>query len=283
MAERTAVLFLTHRWNGLMFLKFERLRLEVGDRADVFLALQESGEALAALERFPVAEERCMPFDANGLAAELGYRLFAEDRLVPGSTHYPVLAFARRMPAYDRFVLIEFDVDFTGAWGELLDALAASPCDFVPLHLRSHASDPGFYFWPTMEPAAADREWAADPANLWRSFNPIYMITREALGPVEAAHRRGWHAHYEILLATILMREGRAIGSLGEFCIGDEQDPLPGVPVEQLATVRWRPEVTREEIRERSTGRTLFHPVKGPWCFDGSRIVTVKLADAGES
>lgn len=275
MSHRTAVLLLTHVWTPVVLARFERLRREIGERADVFLLRQGSVAAFRAMaDVSPVAPATIM-FDRDRLESLLGYPYYRAGRIVPGSTHFPVLAIARCKPAYSHFMVIEFDVEFSGDWGALFDRVVKSGTDFAATHFRTFAFKPEWPFWLHTRPAEADRDWAMDTRNLRRSFNPIYLLSRKAIDLVEAAHRGGWRAHNEILFATILSHHGCEIVDLAEsgLCIGHEQDPLPDEPVTALSTMRWRPSVTSEEFEARSTGDTLFHPVKESWIYDGSRVV----------
>lgn len=283
MSGKVAVLFLSHVWNRVAWSRFERLRREIGERAEVFLALDKSGGVGPALRRLRVPHGSLLLFDANSLEERLGYACFKPGKIVPGSGHYPALAFVRLRSDVERVVMVEYDVEFAGHWGDFLDAVLASGPDFASLHFRTYADRPEFHFWPSVEPSDADREWASDTANLRRSFNPVYVVSREALGLIDRAHKAGWHAHYEILLATILARENARLVDLAElgFCLGTVQDPLPDVSDDERATVRWRPPVGTDEFERRSTGATLFHPVKDPWFYDGARIVRVADDDAG--
>lgn len=275
-SARTAVLFLTHFWVPFLHAKFVRLRREIGDRADVFVLIQESEEARQALALWPPPGRASLGFPAEQLQEALGYPFFEGDSIVPGSAHFPVMAFAGLRHAYHRFLVVERDVDYSGNWGELLDEIQQSGADFASSHLRSHAQDPEWFFWPTMQPSADDREWASDPANLKCTFNPLYFITRRGLALVHAAHRRGWKAHFECLIPTILAHHGCRIIDLAHeehFGVGKQQPWQDEAMAVELSTMRWRPHVTAREFLDRSTGRTLFHPIKGRWFYDGSQIV----------
>jgi hypothetical protein len=278
MKPRAAVLFMTHVWDRLMRLKFERLRSEIGDLAQVYVLIQKSDqiEHLRG-ENHDIVRSAIM-FDVDALPAQLGYPYQFLNSLVPGSAHFPLLAFFKAAKACDHCFLIEHDVEFSGNWRDLIaETLDARP-DFASLHFFSFEDRPDWEWWATTEPGEADRAWASDQRNLRRSFNPVYCLSRRAADLIDAAHRAGWRAHNEILLATICSHHGCKIvdlQELGGFCVGYEQNHRPGMDVADVATVRWRPWVSIKEFFERSTGRTLFHPVKGQWFFDGSRVVSL--------
>jgi hypothetical protein len=274
VTEPTAVLFMTHRWDPIYHLKFRRLQREIGDRADVFALVDRSPKVMRDLRRWPPGQSVVL-FETAQLAAQLGYPLFGGDSLADGSTHFPVLLFALRQPRYQRFLVMEYDVDYSGNWGDLLDDASAGGTEYAAFHFLSQAADPGWFHWPTVEPAESDRAWASNPGNLIHSFNPLYFITRRALELVHNATRKGWHAHFEALLPTVLTHAGCRIVNLAaydRFCVGWLQHASDDTPVEALSTFRFHPEVTPREFVARSTGRTMFHPIKQPWCYDGARI-----------
>jgi hypothetical protein len=275
VSQSTAVLFLTHVWNRVINLKYERLRSEIGTRADVFVLAEPSPSLLAALAVDPPATAP-LGFAVPRLVETLGYPTLEEGMLVPGSTHFPLLAFAAARRTYDAFLVVEFDVEFSGNWGALLDTIIASGTDFASMHLRTRAQVPDWYHWASFEPPDADREWASDLEQQRRAFSPIYFIRRGALEFVDAAHRRGWRGHYECLMPTIIAHHGCTMLDLAEgerFCRGTDQNWAEDQPDGALSTVRWRPPITVEEFRERSTGNTLFHPIKGIWFYDGTRLL----------
>lgn len=277
MKSEIVVLLLTHRWDLWIRRKLERLRAEIGDLADVVLLMQKSDATSSAIADSSDTGAAVSEFAPRQLTRDLDIPFLNGKSLVPGSTHFPVLDFARRAPHYRYFFLIEFDVDFSGNWRELVEEVAGASPDLATCHVRTFDQSPRWYWWRSFRPSEADRDWADDRGNLIKSFNPIYCISRRGIDWVEAAHRSGWVGHYEILFATIIKRHGGRILDLADegFCAGREQDPLRFLTEARRSTMRWRPEVTPIEFSRRARGRTLFHPVKQDWYFDGSRIVSL--------
>lgn len=275
MEARTAVLFLTHHWNDIIRLKFERLRSEIGSVADVFILMQKSEAAERAQAEGGSTRRALALFDASALPGELGYAYAFADAILPGSVHFTVMAFSRRN-VYDHYFLIEYDVDFSGNWRDFIATVLKASPDFASLHFFTPRQKPDWGWWRVYRPADRDRGWALDEGNLLRSFNPVYCLSRHAAQLIDAAHRDGWHGHHELILATVLSHRGCRVvdlARLDDFCIGSEQDP--DASRDALSTVRWRPDVTQAEFLSRSTGRTLFHPVKDSWCFDGRGVISI--------
>lgn len=278
MRGKTTVLFLTHKWDLFTRLKYQRLLEEVGDAADVNLLIQASDEVLRELAAHPTANRSEAIFDPRILPKTLGYPFLSGAAIVPGSTHFPVIAWFREHVASQACLVIEYDVEFSGNWRDFVLELGEARLDFGAMHFRSYRDDPDWYWWRSLAPAAGDVTPGFGLRDLRRSFNPVYWISREAMALVDAAHSRGWRGHYECLMATLLERTDcrlADLAQLGGFCHGREQDLRSRPSASQLATVRWEPQVTQAEFLRRSTGRTLFHPVKEDWIFDGGKIVSV--------
>ena len=280
MTHRVALLFLTHRWDDVLRHRFERIVREAGETADVFLLIRKCDETGQALAKFPPRAGKLAGFDQEHLAQKLGFPTMKPDALVPGSTHFPIMAFHRQLPDYIHYFAVEFDVEFTGNWGALVRDVTGQAPDFASMHFHTPDEKPDWRWWDHCHPAQADCDWASDRANLRRSFNPVYCLSNSAIEQLDQAHRDGWKGHYEVLLATILTQRGGKIVDLGDYCIGEEQNPKPGKPVDTISTFRWRPNVSQRELLRRSTGKTLFHPVKDAWFFDGERIVDLTGSDA---
>lgn len=278
MRHNTAVLFMTHQWNRLMRLKWERLRTEIEAVADVWILMPRSHAVHQMLADLPDVQSRLAVFDQESLPAFLGYPYSFHDAISPGSIHFPLIAFFRERAEYDHCFLIENDVEFSGHWGHLVTETLVRAPDFASLHFFSYDEKPHWFWWPRYRPGAQDLAWGRSRSNLRRSFNPVYCLSRRAAMLIDEAHRSGWRGHQEMILATISSRHGCRLVDLGAdcgFCVGREQNHGPGILPEDVSTVRWRPEVTVPEFIRRSTGRTLFHPIKQAWFFDGTGVVDV--------
>ena len=109
---------------------------------------------------------------------------------------------------------------------------------------------------------------------LRKAFFPVFRISRAAIAKVDQGHRAGWLGHFEVLVPTLLAREGLAVQDLRAThpCyVGASQNPSPILPLQ--ASLRWRPKVSRAEFSQRGSGALLFHPVKDNWAFDGEKVV----------
>lgn len=279
MDSRTAILYLTHRWEPVHARRFGRLREETRTLGDSFVLMQSSARD-AAHEAAGMAF--LSVFDPAALPAALGYPYLTKRGIVPGCTHYPLIDFARKHE-YDHYWLIENDVEFSGNWSRLIGACARDQADLVAAHVMRHEADPAWIWWRYI---AAPRQRPLDVSRLLRAFFPVYRISRKALLHVDRMHRAGWRGHYEALVPTLLSAAGMSVRDFrqfGQFYLGSRQDPphMHGRP-DQLSTLRWRPPVTRDEFTHRFSDNVIFHPVKQAWTFNGESIDHVGMNRATE-
>lgn len=281
----TAVVFLTHQFSPAIARRFERLWRETAGEADCHVLLHDDGGPVRAgwtayLQALG-ASHALQPFQPDELAASLGITLFGGKGLL-GNVHLPLLRFARSAP-YARFWQIESDVEYRGSWRDFLRAFDDCDASLLVSHLHTYAQHPEWYWWLSASAPGHLRL----PQSAWRKgFFPVSRFDRRALDVIAAAHRAGWHAHFEALIPTALAQAGISMLDLRSHrpCYeGDSQDPHPRPGVQ--STIRWRPDVTPGEFMTRGSGPLLFHPVKQEWWFDGARVARAAgdqcLPDAG--
>lgn len=184
------------------------------------------------------------------------------DTIVPGSTHLPLLLFSIRNPQYEYVWLIEYDVRFSGKWPWFFHYWDGSTAHFLTCRLQSHHENPSWYWWKSL----ALKDPLPLPA-LIRSFNPIYRISRDACRFLVESSQAGNVGHYEVLVPTLLLREGFVLedfGGVGPFVAPRNTArfytsiPPNHKPKLATATFRWRPEWHSVGLRVNS----LYHPVK---------------------
>lgn len=94
--------------------------------ADVFFAYHQHED------RLPNALEELNTFSfTNSILHELGYSPI-EERLLPGSNHFPLLKFYREHPDYDYYWMVEDDVRFSGDWNDVISTSMCKFTDFKP-------------------------------------------------------------------------------------------------------------------------------------------------------
>lgn len=274
MNSKTAILFLTHHWDPVHARRFDRIKQETLALGECFLLFQSSLPSPVLDESYtPTETARSLHvFDPASLPSRLGYGYLTRKGIVPGCTHFPLLDFAREH-SYEAYWIIENDVEFSGNWGDLIAACSEDRADLVAAHVMPYKNDPGWIWWQYL---ASPLHRPLNPDKLLRAFFPVYRISRTGLQQIDRMHRAGWRGHYEALLPTLLNAAGMTIADFqqfGEFYLGTRQDPPHALAdLEQLSTLRWRPQVTFEEFARRFAENVIFHPVKQAWTFNGKKV-----------
>lgn len=261
--QRTLILFLTHTWSRSLGERFLRLRREASAFGDCRVLLHDdhgpirrAWQELLHSAGVPDALER---FEPQALEAELGYTMFRQGSLTPGSAHFPLLKLVQHL-AYSHYWLIEFDVECSRPWWEFFEAFEQSEADLIASHVYSRTQRPDWYWWKSMCGPAKE---AVPVGSQWQAFLPVCRISRRALQMMDAAHRAGWRGHSEMLVPTVLKQRGLDVRDLREFShcyTGTEQDPHEDLT--RLSSMRFRPEITLRELAVRTSVPRLLHPVK---------------------
>jgi hypothetical protein len=240
----TAILFLSHHDAWSVRRVFQDLRSAVKQPEDVYWLFDCTQVPVSSA----LSELNVWPFSLETLAGSLKYSI---PHVVPGHGHAPVIAFALAHPQYDTFWVIEYDVRFSGHWGDLFRNTTREPADLLTTHLRRFVEDPEWHWWESL---SHPTHWIPENQRV-ASFNPVYRVSRRALLHLLDAHRDGWTGHNEVLLPTLLIERGFRVADLsGTGSFGSEVN----VAYYQPDTMRWRPPMWRGK----STPSTLSHPVK---------------------
>ena len=264
MTLRCAVIFQSHVWSAVHTLRYERLRREIGDLADCHILFHAPADAelRATIAAYPEAQF----FESEELQQRLGYRFLREQKIVPGSAHFPILEFSRRH-AYDRYWLIESDVEFSGNWSELIKRTSNSDAHFITSHIRSHAETPSNMWWRSL---SAPNDLPTTASGDWRcmAFLPVARFSAQALRAVDQAHQLGWRGHAEALIPSVLRQAGLEMADLKQFgALYQPQAKDPVARTNYRGSMRWRPLISLNEFAKHWAPDTLYHPVKSDWTF----------------
>jgi hypothetical protein len=251
-----AFVFLSHRRDATVLAAFRQFASAAARRGPVHFLYHDRGDAHALPWHLPAVTFQDHDLGALGLPT-LGASV------LPGNTHFPVLHFARLHPGFSHYWVVEYDVRFSGDWEVLFRHFDACPSDLLTCHIRRQRDEPWWAWW-RCTPGLAD----VPPEARLRAFCPIYRISAAALAHVEARQREGWRGHYELLLPTLLYRDGfrlRDLGGVGPFV-------APGDKNRFYREATWRDRtgaLTRGTLRYRPPIRwvgpwpnRLYHPVK---------------------
>jgi len=126
--------------------------------------------------------------------------------LIPGNAELKTLAGARRMPGYDCYLSIEYDVlctrDMRQVLTRLLDVSRGDDVALSYLNSRDPASQ--WVWWAGLH----GPDGAPPVAACFGSFLPVVMYSRTFISVYEAALADGWRGHAETLVPTIARRHG---------------------------------------------------------------------------
>jgi len=250
-------LFLTHKGSAPVLANFNNLLLTGRESGEARILFHQKSDAV------PESVYKLNPFlfsDHN--LAQLNYIPIAES-LLPGSNHFPLLAFYLNYPDYAYYWCIEDDVVFNGDWDYFFAAFQNYPHDFVSCHIRSYDEEPDWFWWNSL---LHPDEFIPKNKRI-RSFNPIYRISNRALAFIHRALTDYWAGHHEVVFPTLLHENGFTImdfGGDGSFVLQENKNLFytssqsNGNGVLTEGTMRFRPSwnITGNEKNK------LYHPVK---------------------
>lgn len=191
--------------------------------------------------------------------------------LIPGHCDVPILKFFRENRAYDRYWLLEDDVDYSGEAGDLINELATFGEDLVCTHLHK-----GWEEWTYSRTLRCGPEPVPAAEDTLLCFLPLFIISNAGLCAIDEAYRNGWSGHHEQVWPTVVKKSGlsiRDIGGDGEFVESKYRNHFyvggPGNKTNKFGSFVPTPPRLRVGARK----NTLYHPVKpiGQWWFGKRR------------
>jgi len=201
---------LAHRWSPRIGAHIDRLKAEAGTMMPVFLAFSLPHDDATV-------PEGCAPdivVRPSDGAAVLPRRAAYAGRYgiwTGTSDRFSLPAMLGPLRGFERVWFVEYDVDFSGDWGDFFRSVAALPGDYVATHLRSRSDDPDWWHWRTLETPPE-----TDPTTHLASFHPIARFSRHFLEVYANAVERGdWAGHTEALYPTIAAHHGLSVVDLG--------------------------------------------------------------------
>lgn len=208
---RDCAVFVTHKWSPRIAAHYARLKREAGTQLDVFLAYQPQGAEVlpadldadlvvhipASAEHFPL---RYQEYESRGHETPWGYvdLVWMTAFLDP------------RLTGYDRFWLVEYDVDFSGDWGRFFSAARHYAGDLLTARLRPLSVNPRFYY------ANRYRQPETAPLDPLIAFMPISRLSRRLVEHYRDTLRLpGWAGHFEMVLPSIAAAGGLGVAEIG--------------------------------------------------------------------
>lgn len=180
--------------------------------------------------------------------------------LIPGNCDIPILAFFRLNKNYNRYWLVEDDVDYSGDIKTLIGDLSKNEADLQCTHLHR-----GWNEWTYNATLKGEGARQFNFSDTFLCFLPFFAISRRGLRVLDDAYSCGWAGHHEQTWPTILLEAGlsvRDIGGSGEFVISEDKDRhYYGIAAQSRnKTGSFTPTPPRLFTGRRPD--TLWHPVK---------------------
>ncbi len=212
---RTAIVVLTHLRDPEQKQAFARLAREADKYGTVVQVRHASGAGAGT------AAAGCLTIADWELAQAAPYRFAQMQKadlvLTNGFVDIVMVAAARRLPGFDRYWFIEYDVDFSAPWSRFFSWFDTCNADLLcaalyPRHLSEH-----WVHWSWFDGPADART-----SGIVRSFLPVARITRRLLEIYTAKSGR-WSGHSEAVLPSIALHAGLSVRDMG----GDGPMVLP--------------------------------------------------------
>ena len=255
--NKIAVFFLTDKITSAIQARFNRIQHDVSDFADCFFAKQTEGDDFGRT----LDVRSLYSFNRENLPSQLGYPFLDDGHIVPGCSHYPLTLFSRSHH-YDYYWLVEYDVEFSGDWSNIIALPMRETFAFAASHFRSYSEDPNWYWWHSFQFPILDRMRVDYIKYLWTSFNPIFCVSSKALKWIDFSQRMGCRGHNEVLLINLIKRRFWKTVDLFERGYISKSGLTPDLPLETLSTLRWRPSISADEYKDRLQPNMLYHPIK---------------------
>ena len=218
---RNAILFRSHLLDDVVLARIEKLRSEVPAGFDVYFFFDE-----AKLRRKSVLRQAGEPALEHGNEGWMKYkrpnRYFTTK--IPGNEDGMLLSAFHRMPRYDYYWYLEYDVVYSGNWKDFFMAFDENQADMLSTNISRHDEIPEWPLWKSVDlPPGLDL-----PRSSWlRSFNPILRLSHLGMAVLTEECRKGWAGHSEAVMPTALLQRGLSIedfGGNGEFAPSEREN-----------------------------------------------------------
>jgi hypothetical protein len=122
----------------------------------------------------------------------------------------PLLWFWSRNPGYRTYWVIEYDVRYSGHWGDFFGAFLDNQSDLLATTLFDYAFRTSWGHWQSFESPTP-----VPLADRVRATLSAYRLSARALAALDQAYRQGCSGHYEVAIPTLLKSRGFSIEDIG--------------------------------------------------------------------
>lgn len=252
---RTAVVFLTHRFDSLLEERYLHLKRASTAQITAFILAEKGTPVPHSL----VPETHFFDFDTIKTRA----RKTVAEKIIPGSCYLVMLDFYQSHPGFDFYWFIEYDVVFTGQWQTFLAQFGGNDADLLTCHIRTFQEEPDWYWWNTLETPGC----TVPQHQMLRALMPICRISAQGFKTLARRVSEGWTGHTEVLVPTVLFEASGKVedlGGAGLFVAEGRKNrcytsfSCPKGKMTGLGTVRYQPGQARIFWKS----NYLYHPVK---------------------
>ena len=266
MIGKSAILFESHIISKSIIREFEKILSESEGFGDTYFCYDNKGEELP----HDIKKFKHYGYNFEEISA-LNYPILEKiesNREIRNKVAYrhvnyqlSILKFFLENPGYDFYWYIEYDVKYTGNWGNFFNSFD-DQSDFISSYVRTFSEQPDWPFWylyhPTLNIQQTERI---------RSFNPVMRLSNKALKDLHNSLLDGWVGYLEMLMPTLLKEHGyklEDLGGSGKFCKKENINKnYTGSKVNSegsldFGTMRYRPHILYLGLKNDK----LYHPVK---------------------
>lgn len=179
--------------------------------------------------------------------------------------HMTPLILREKVPFYDFFWFIEYDVVYTGNWGDIISQCMSDDADLIATHLKRYTeNDQKKWSWwkifTTWDDILSDTQKIS-------GFFPVYRISNQWIDAIQESIHRGWKGHFESLIPTAIEFQKGTLHELGWSAPLTPQErkwyyyTTYASKYRTLSEFRYAPD---HVVLLRK--KTLYHPVK-TWIF----------------
>lgn len=264
---RQAILYLSHIVNKTQWRAFKRLKRETSGLADAYYVLNLSSEQVDESKKgtYSILPSQRRLLGHPSRAADIGWWMEtapSHTGVIRSGIDLAPLVFRRQRPEYEYYWIMEYDVDFSGRWSFLFNALSDSKADLLCTNLHGVEINPAWDWWKSMV-------WpGTHKPRLLRGMFPFARFSARSMDAIIDAGQNGVDGYYEVMWPTVVLDHGFTLEDIG----GD------GPFVRPNNVNRWYTSTLTSQTLSPGTfvarpirmGRgwrrnTLWHPIKRPF------------------
>ena len=228
MSKKIAIIFHTHFITNDILREFENIFTESKEFADTYLLCDYKISDIP--QKVKKYNYLCIDYDdISGLNYPIVKDEVRKSKIpmakaaILNNYKFAILKFFLDKKDYDHYWYIEYDVRYSGKWSQFFKSFDNNNKDLLTSYLRYHEEEPQWLLWYLEHPDKTIPE-----AERIRSFNPVMRLSNKALAFLHESLIDGWIGHLEVLIPTLLYKNGFEIedfGGAGHRCADRRTSP----------------------------------------------------------